>query len=141
MLTLLPCYALHLNLESILILLGQDPDIARLAGEYLLIFMPGLFNVVVPLFIIGIVSLAVSVTLQYVLVFVVNWGIRGSAIAQDITYFVMCLLTILYMIFSRRFKETWDGTCLSVHRVSIWPKIIVSVAHQPCIHAVNWRNR
>lgn len=91
MLTILPCYALHLNLESILILLGQNPDVAKLAGEYLVLYMPGLFcsflmiilrsyaqsqNVVVPLFIIGLVSVVTGVAMQYILLFVVGWGIR-----------------------------------------------------------------
>ena len=36
----LPCWAIHLNIEPLMILLGQDPEVSRLAGEYILIFMP-----------------------------------------------------------------------------------------------------
>ena len=37
------------------------------------------------------------------------YDFSGSAIAQNVTYFVMIVLTILYMICSGRFGYTWDG--------------------------------
>ncbi|KAM5214655.1 multidrug and toxin extrusion protein 2-like isoform 2-T2 [Hipposideros larvatus] len=37
-----PCWALFLNTQQILLLFRQDPDVARLTQEYVLIFMPSL---------------------------------------------------------------------------------------------------
>jgi hypothetical protein len=42
LLCILPCWAIHLNTEHILVALGQDREIARISGRYALIFMPAL---------------------------------------------------------------------------------------------------
>ncbi|KAI0239005.1 Multidrug and toxin extrusion protein 1 [Lamellibrachia satsuma] len=37
----MPCIAIYLNTTSILLLIGQNPEVSRLAGRYLFIFIPG----------------------------------------------------------------------------------------------------
>ena len=41
LLALFPCIALHINVEAFLLLVGQNPAVARLAGQYMLLFIPG----------------------------------------------------------------------------------------------------
>ncbi|KAK2152972.1 hypothetical protein NP493_2379g00010, partial [Ridgeia piscesae] len=118
------CYALHLNMEGILVILGQDREIARLTAEYLLLFTPGMFcmfvnavlvtflqcqNVVRPFAVIGVVTLAVLALLQYVCIFVLNWGVRGSAVAQAGAFCINLLFTLAFICTTKIHKATWDG--------------------------------
>ncbi|KAI0212273.1 Multidrug and toxin extrusion protein 1 [Lamellibrachia satsuma] len=41
LLALMPCIAVYINAASILLLIGQNPEVSRLAGRYLVIFIPG----------------------------------------------------------------------------------------------------
>ncbi|CAH1776860.1 unnamed protein product [Owenia fusiformis] len=119
-----PCWAIHLNTESILLIFGQNVDVARLAGNYILYFMPGLFfnfmfqaltkfinnqNIVIPSVLIGLLANGVNVLAHYIFINVIGWGTTGSAVAQVLAYFIMAMGTLCYILFSKMYTETWDG--------------------------------
>ncbi|KAI0220142.1 Multidrug and toxin extrusion protein 1 [Lamellibrachia satsuma] len=109
LLVLMPCYAVHLNLGSFLPLMGQNPEVSRLAGRYMVIFMPGALNIVLPNVIIGIVANVVNAVMHYVFLYRLHWGTDGSALSQTLAYFTMFALTLLYIIWSKAYKDTWGG--------------------------------
>ena len=102
------CLILHLLLVTLLVPIffnlgyilqhtGQDPVVAKLAGEYLIIFTPGLIsigiyfvlreyiyaqNVIFPDLFIAVTGFLIHIPLQYVLVYTLDLGITGSAIGQ-----------------------------------------------------------
>jgi len=120
----LPIIGVLLNTETLLLLLGQNPIIAKLTQEYTLIFIPGVFaycwlfllmryllcqNRVIPNFIICVFSCGVNAVLHYVLLYQLDMGIKGSAMALASTYYLVLILFISYIWGSGIYKETWDG--------------------------------
>ena len=121
---LVGCCVVMLNMTGILIVLGQNPQVAQLAGEYLIIFISGAFsffmyiilakyiqnqNIVIPNVVIGLLANAVNILLHYIFLFQLNWETNGSAIAQTMAYCLMFVLTLVYILVSKCYKETWDG--------------------------------
>lgn len=119
-----PCWAIHVNIEKILIVIGQNPQVAIVAGEYMLYFIPGVFasfmfqcvsrylqtqSIVYPTLIIGIVANALNAGLHMLLVKQADMGTNGSAVCQVISYTAMLLMTVAYILGSKVYEETWDG--------------------------------
>ncbi|KAM5309974.1 multidrug and toxin extrusion protein 2-like isoform 8-T11 [Glossophaga mutica] len=89
-----PCWALFLNTQYILLLLGQDPDVSRLTQEYVLITIPSLpviflYNllakylqnqgIVWPQVLSGVVGNSINGLANYILVSVLNLGVSTGA--------------------------------------------------------------
>ncbi|KAI0220665.1 Multidrug and toxin extrusion protein 1 [Lamellibrachia satsuma] len=149
LLALLPCIAIYLNTTSILLLIGQNPEVSRLAGRYLVIFIPGALsfflymilskylqtqNIVIPNVIIGIVANSLNAGMHYVFLYQLHWGTDASALSQAVSHFVMFSLTLIYIRWSKIYEETWGGwTTESLHdwgkfvRISISGMIMVSL--------------
>ncbi|XP_007939678.1 multidrug and toxin extrusion protein 2 [Orycteropus afer afer] len=128
MLTLLlscfPCWALFLNTEQLLLLLGQDPAVSRLTQDYVMIFIPALpaiflysllakylqnQGIIWPEVFSGIVGNCVNGLANYALVFVLNLGVRGSAYANTISQFMQTIFLFLYIVLKKLHLETWAG--------------------------------
>ncbi|KAG9439250.1 hypothetical protein H6P81_019415 [Aristolochia fimbriata] len=110
--------------EHILILLQQEPAVARMAGMYLKYLIPGLFaygflqcvlrflqtqTVVMPLVVCSVVPLIVEVGLTYVLVYRTPLGFKGAAISAAISLWISFAMLALYVNYSKTFKYTWEG--------------------------------
>jgi len=123
-LALIPCIAIHLNIEALLLAFGQNPTVAKLTGEYVLVFMPATIfflifatvvkylnnqNIVYPSMIIGIVACGTNILLHYIFLSELRWSINGSAIAQDISYGIMAIFNVLYLYISKVYEKTWPG--------------------------------
>ncbi|XP_064621715.1 multidrug and toxin extrusion protein 1-like [Lineus longissimus] len=120
----LPCCAIHLNSETLLILMGQEPQIARLSSRYVLLVMPAVpayflfsilkkylrnLNIVRPLLLVGFSGLAVNTLAHYVLVTRFQLEMDGSAIAQTLGTFTHLGTALTYIFTSKMYKETWSG--------------------------------
>nr|XP_019612990.1 PREDICTED: multidrug and toxin extrusion protein 2 isoform X2 [Rhinolophus sinicus] len=104
-----PCWALFLNTQQILLLFRQDPDVARLTQEYVLIFMPALPEIIWPQVLSGVVGNCVNGLANYILVSVLNLGVRGSAYANTISQFVQTIFLFFYIVLKKLHLETWAG--------------------------------
>ncbi|XP_017717459.1 PREDICTED: multidrug and toxin extrusion protein 2 isoform X2 [Rhinopithecus bieti] len=105
----LPCWALFLNTQHILLLFRQDPDVSRLTEDYVMIFIPGLPKITWPQVLSGVVGNCVNGVANYVLVSVLNLGIRGSAYANIISQFAQTVFLLLYIVLKKLHLETWAG--------------------------------
>ncbi|XP_064642771.1 multidrug and toxin extrusion protein 1-like [Lineus longissimus] len=120
----LPCWALHLNTESILVLLGQEREICWLTGRYLRVFLPGLpanflyqvlakylqnQNVVAPVIVVLFVGNITNALSHYLLVFQAGLDLTGSALSQVIAQYSLLITISLYIYISGFYKSTWDG--------------------------------
>ncbi|XP_072272458.1 multidrug and toxin extrusion protein 1-like isoform X2 [Pyxicephalus adspersus] len=70
-----PCWALFINTENILLLFKQDPAVARLAEDYVLVFIPALPGIVKTQIIVSIVSNVINALVNYVFLFVLDLGV------------------------------------------------------------------
>ncbi|KAM3287083.1 protein DETOXIFICATION 18 [Capsicum chacoense] len=111
--------------DMILILLHQDPDIAKEAGVFLRFLIPGLFaysflqnvlrflqaqSIVMPLAFCSVVSLVIHTGLAYTLVHWTGLGFKGAPLAASISFWISLLTLCLYVLFSKRFNHIWrDG--------------------------------
>lgn len=123
-LTLLVSISILINIEAISLILGQDPEVSWWTGQYILAFLPGIVfffgftcvmkfiqnqNHIVPTLVIGLLANITNVICHYLLIYVAEMDIIGSAIAQSLTYFVMLSLSIIYIIVSGLHKTSWGG--------------------------------
>ncbi|XP_045680574.1 multidrug and toxin extrusion protein 2 isoform X3 [Phyllostomus hastatus] len=119
-----PCWALFLNTQQILLLLGQDPDVSRLTQEYVLIAIPSLpvvflYNllakylqnqgIVWPQVLSGVVGNGINGLANYILVSVLDLGVRGSAYASTVAHIVQMTFLFLYIMLKKLHMATWAG--------------------------------
>ena len=123
LLCLMPCFGLHVNTERFLIAADQDPVLAHLCGDYMLIAIPGIaafsvfltlakyvqcHGVVVPIMLIFVIANAVCGILHYVLMLQLDMGTNGSAWAITAGYCTLLILTLMYIFISGIYKDTWS---------------------------------
>ncbi|XP_064636391.1 multidrug and toxin extrusion protein 1-like isoform X2 [Lineus longissimus] len=121
---LFPAWAIHMNTETLLVLMGQNYEVARIAGRYLTYFMPGMVavfmhrilikylrtqSIIIPPLVIGFIGAAVNAVMHGVLVYWLMWGTDGSAIAQALAFICMFLATLAYILYSKVYELTWPG--------------------------------
>ncbi|XP_054427135.1 multidrug and toxin extrusion protein 1 isoform X2 [Pteronotus mesoamericanus] len=107
-----PCWALFLNTQHILRLLGQDPDVSRLTHTYVMIFIPALPGIVLPQIVTGVAANLVNVLINYLFLHQLHLGVMGSALANLISQFSLALLLFLYIFWKKLHQATWGGWSL-----------------------------
>ncbi|XP_047612656.1 multidrug and toxin extrusion protein 2 isoform X1 [Phacochoerus africanus] len=120
----LPCWALFLNTQHLLLLFRQDPAVSRLAQDYVQIFIPALpanflycllakylqnQGVVWPQVLSGIVGNCVNGLANYILVSTLGQGVRGSAYANTISQLMQTVFLLLYIVLRKLHVDTWGG--------------------------------
>uniref|UniRef100_A0A667YDA7 Solute carrier family 47 member 3 n=1 Tax=Myripristis murdjan TaxID=586833 RepID=A0A667YDA7_9TELE len=123
MLACFPCWAILINTESILLLVRQPPEVARLSQMYVEIFMPMLTDltgtiicgipilqgIIWPQVITGAVVNILNALVNYIFLFVLNLGVVGSAVANCVSQFALALILYVYIIWKGLHKATWGG--------------------------------
>ncbi|RTG90247.1 multidrug resistance protein, MATE family [Schistosoma bovis] len=102
----IPSCALYLNAEPLLLLLGQNPLIAKGTGELLLYLIPGLLNHVYAPLVIMIFVNGINALMHYILIYIMNMDVRASPISQATAYFFQVICFIVYIIFIGHSKDT-----------------------------------
>lgn len=120
----LPIAVVWWNMDSVLLFLGQDPAISKLAGVYARYMIPMIFAVatlqplvkflqtqslVLPMAMFSVTTLVLHVPLCYTLIYTLNWGFRGAAIASSISNWLNVLWHALYVHFSPSCTRTWTS--------------------------------
>jgi MATE family multidrug resistance protein len=128
MLTLLaisiPLAIIWYHTSTILIALGQDHEISTEAGVFNRWMIPGLFaygllqclnrflqtqNNVIPMLISSGFTALLHVLVCWVLVFKIELGSKGAALAIAISNWVNVILIVIYVRFSPACMKTWTG--------------------------------
>ncbi|XP_074264963.1 protein DETOXIFICATION 34-like [Silene latifolia] len=134
---LLPLYS---NATSVLLVLGQEPRIAELAGKFTKQCIPQMFafainfpsqkflqaqsKVGVTAY-IGFVALIAHVGLLYLFIEVFGWGTSGAACAFNVSAWVVALAQFVYMKVCC--KDAWTGFSWLAFK-DLWPFVKLSVA-------------
>ncbi|CAH8588949.1 unnamed protein product [Schistosoma rodhaini] len=115
---------IHLNIETVLLLLGQNPLIASLTSEYIAYFLPGLGfdflfltfarylqsqNIIQPMVYSTFTGTVFNILAQYYFVVRLNYGLRASAVCLSLSFGCMFLCELGYILASKVYKETWNG--------------------------------
>ncbi|KAJ4720220.1 Protein DETOXIFICATION [Melia azedarach] len=123
LLAIFPISLFWLNIEHILLLLGQDQDITSVAKVYLLYSIPELIaqahlhplriflrtqNLNKPVTISAIYAMILHIPINYVLVVPLQLGIRGVALASALHTCSVILGLLVYLILSKTALKPWD---------------------------------
>ncbi|XP_068601867.1 multidrug and toxin extrusion protein 1-like [Brachionichthys hirsutus] len=120
----LPCWALLINAEPILLCLGQDPDVVRIAKLYIIAFLPAVpamylhqlqmsylqnQGVIVPQMFAAAMANIANVVTNYVLIYSLDLGVRGSAAANSLSRIYSCAFIFIVIWWKKLHKPTWAG--------------------------------
>lgn len=120
----LPCWAILINAESILLTLKQEPEVARIAQLYIMAYLPAVpamflhdlqvcylqnQGIILPQMYTAVVANILNVATNYILLHSLNLGVMGSAAANSISQISTCLLLFAYIRWKKLHVETWDG--------------------------------
>ncbi|CAM6086547.1 unnamed protein product [Calypogeia fissa] len=131
----IPISILWINLERILTFLGQDIEITAVASTFCLFSLPDLVvnsilqplrvylrsqGITTPMMWCSALAVLIHMPLNFFLVFVLNLGVPGVAIAAVWTNFNMVLFLLSYLWYSGVYKRTWVPWSLDCLR-EWWP--------------------
>lgn len=120
--TCIPLSLVFLYMENILCVVGQDPEIAKKAGEYALYLLPSLFgyalmqpvvkflqtqSIILPMVLCSVATLTLHASILYIFIYTLGLGFRGAAIATSLSIWVNAILLILYVKLSGACEKTW----------------------------------
>jgi MATE family multidrug resistance protein len=140
---------------EILLLFGQDADIAAEAGTYARWMIPALFgygllqchvrflqtqNIVQPVMASAGAAAACHLLVCWLLVYALGMGSKGAALSNAISHWVNVAVLAVYVRVSRACKETWTGfsteafrDALSFFRLAIPSALMVWYAIDTCV--------
>ncbi|KAK9054247.1 hypothetical protein SSX86_025325 [Deinandra increscens subsp. villosa] len=125
LIAIIPISFLWLNLEPIMLLMGQDAAITSMAATYCIYSLPDLLTncllqplrvylrsqgVTKPVMYCSLIAVAFHVPLNYVLVVVMGWGVGGVAVASVVTNLHMMVLMAGYVWVYGKWRWTWRWT-------------------------------
>ncbi|KAK6269993.1 hypothetical protein POUND7_007098 [Theobroma cacao] len=110
--------------EPILILLHQEPQIAKKADLYIKYLIPAVFafgfiqnvlrflqtqSILMPLVLFSGLPLALHFGIVYTLVHWTSLGFKGASLASSISLWISFIFLATYVVCSKKFEHTWGG--------------------------------
>ncbi|KAF8413539.1 hypothetical protein HHK36_001530 [Tetracentron sinense] len=84
-------------------------------------------NIVNPLAYIAVGVFLLHVLLTWVTVFVLDYGLLGAALTLSFSWWILVILTALYILLSPSCKETWTGFSMKAFK-GLWPYFKLTIA-------------
>ncbi|XP_057676901.1 multidrug and toxin extrusion protein 1 isoform X1 [Corythoichthys intestinalis] len=120
----LPCWALLINAQQLLLLMRQDQQVARIAQIYTTAFIPAVpamflhqlqvaylqnQGIILPQMYTAALANLFNLGANYVLIISLQLGVVGSAMANSLAQVFVCLLLYAYIRWKKLHGPTWAG--------------------------------
>ncbi|XP_058490980.1 multidrug and toxin extrusion protein 1-like isoform X1 [Solea solea] len=120
----LPCWALLINAQNILLCLGQEPEVARIAQLYITAFLPAVpamflyqlqvsylqnQGLILPQMYTAAAANVANVLTNYVFLYWLDLGVSGSAAANSLSQVYICAFLFAYIRWKKLHVKTWGG--------------------------------
>eukprot|EP00249_Psilotum_nudum_P012259 c23676_g1_i1 orf=1-849(-) len=145
----IPLACLWANVEKILLVMGQKPDISEKAGEYAIWLIPNLFafaalqplmkflqaqSLVIAMVVCSSIAIAVHIPICWLIVFRTNLGNRGAALATSISNWINVVLLLLYLKYSPACEKALTRLSWEVFRGwKVFFKLAIPSAAMVCL--------
>nr|XP_040037085.1 multidrug and toxin extrusion protein 1-like [Gasterosteus aculeatus aculeatus] len=147
----LPCWALLINTHNLLLMLHQDTEVARISQIYALAFIPAVpamflhelqvsylqnQGIIMPQLYTAAAANVFNVGANYVLIYGLELGVLGSAIANGLSQIAICLLLFGYIRWKKLHQETWGGW--STDCLQEWGSYMKLAIPSACMVCFEW---
>ncbi|XP_058483892.1 multidrug and toxin extrusion protein 1-like [Solea solea] len=120
----LPCWAVLINADSLLLLMHQEDEVVRIAQIYVTAFLPAVpamflhqlqvtylqnQGIILPQMYTAAAANVLNAGTNYFLIISLKLGVVGSAIANSLTQIFICLLLFGYIRWKKLHLQTWGG--------------------------------
>uniref|UniRef100_A0AAQ4QT04 Multidrug and toxin extrusion protein n=1 Tax=Gasterosteus aculeatus aculeatus TaxID=481459 RepID=A0AAQ4QT04_GASAC len=120
----LPCWGLLLNAQAILLCLGQNPEVSRIAQLYITAFLPAVpamflhqlqvsylqnQGIILPQMYAAAVANIANVVTNYIFLYWLDLGVGGSAAANTLSQIYICTFMFAYIWWKKLHVKTWGG--------------------------------
>lgn len=120
----LPCWGILINTHNLLLILYQEEQVARVAQLYVMVFLPAVpamflhqlqvaylqnQGIILPQMYTAAAANVINLGVNYVLIFTLDLGVVGSAIANSLSQITICLLLFGYIRWKKLHLQTWGG--------------------------------
>ncbi|XP_044057758.1 multidrug and toxin extrusion protein 1-like [Siniperca chuatsi] len=129
----LPCWGLLINAQAILLCLGQDPEVTRIAQLYITGFLPAVpamflhhlqvsylqnQGIILPQMYTAAMANIANVVTNYIFLYWLDLGVSGSAAANTLSQIYICAFLFAYIWWKKLHVTTWGGW--SVESLQEW---------------------
>ncbi|KAM8768697.1 multidrug and toxin extrusion protein 1-like [Acanthopagrus schlegelii] len=129
----LPCWGLLINAEAILLCMGQDPNVARIAQLYITAFIPAVpamflhglqvsylqnQGIILPQMYTAALANIANVLTNYIFLYWLDLGVSGSAAANTLSQIYVCGFMFAWIWWKKLHVTTWGGW--SVESLQEW---------------------
>ncbi|KAL7400992.1 hypothetical protein ABVT39_021191 [Epinephelus coioides] len=129
----LPCWGLLINAQAILLCIGQDPEVARIAQQYITCFLPAVpvmflqhlqvsylqnQGIILPQMYTAAMANIANVVTNYIFLYWLDLGVSGSAAANALSHIYICVFLFAYIWWRKLHVTTWGGW--SVESLQEW---------------------
>ncbi|XP_038550118.1 multidrug and toxin extrusion protein 1-like isoform X2 [Micropterus salmoides] len=129
----LPCWGLLINAQAILLCLGQDPEVTRIAQLYITGFLPAVpamflhhlqvsylqnQGIILPQMYSAAMANIANVVTNYIFIYWLDLGVSGSAAANTLSQIYICAFLFAYIWWKKLHVTTWGGW--SVESLQEW---------------------
>ncbi|XP_028275489.1 multidrug and toxin extrusion protein 1-like isoform X2 [Parambassis ranga] len=116
----LPCWSLLINAQAILLCLGQDLEVTRIAQLYITAYIPAVPNqgIILPQMYTAAAANIANVVTNYIFLYRLDLGVSGSAAANTLSQIYICAFLFAYIRWKKLHVATWGGW--SVESLQEW---------------------
>ncbi|XP_010890559.1 solute carrier family 47 member 4 [Esox lucius] len=120
----LPCWAMLINTQTVLLALGQEPEVARIAQLYVISYLPAVpamflhqlqasylqnQGIILPQMYTAAAANLANVLTNYILLYWMDLGVIGSAAANALSQLYICSFLFAYIVWKKLHMKTWGG--------------------------------